>query len=46
MKEIICWIIPTILVFSCIALLESVMIFEKRGEDMLALLSNHQSYKK
>ncbi len=46
MKEIVCWIIPTILVFIFIALLESAMIFEKREEEMLTLSSSHQSCEK
>lgn len=46
MKEIVGWIIPTILVFGFIGLLESVMIFEKHGENISLLPSKKQIVQK
>lgn len=44
MKEFICWMIPTIIVFGFIVLLEGAMIFEKRGEEVSSFEKEKENF--
>lgn len=44
MKEFICWMIPTIIVFGFIVLLEGAMIFEKRGEEVFSFEKEKENF--